>query len=382
LKANFIKSRHQFPKSCIMIFSRAWYAIMRRNIIYRRRNWIGTVRRDPFVIESRNPSSNLTVICPTLLQILEIVLPFAFVAVLVGIKSGVGSAGGASSRVEPVIPDDSFAFVPLSFGDYVTALQAKRQCFGLMAKPDMSITGMPNQAENWQVPLVKCDSRKCEKDGQDAQSFCEYAIVALAGSDEGGRQRATDMKRYILDRFPILEDPDALPFDYDLVQLFDSTDDMDRYVKRVDYGNKDVPKIAMGIVWDGNDPQSYVYSLRQNSTNFNNPSEEDYQGSSTTPSTGKSFDSFATSDASACEPLDGTPSQGPLEASCTGQYLYNGVLTFQRLVGDFILNRTGAEEDGYFVAEAGVHYVPFPTRAYKKSGFFGDLAGKCRSQTR
>jgi len=28
----------------IMIFSRAWFALMRRNFVYRRRNWIGTVR--------------------------------------------------------------------------------------------------------------------------------------------------------------------------------------------------------------------------------------------------------------------------------------------------------------------------------------------------
>ena len=27
-----------------MIFSRAWFALMRRNLIYRRRNWVGTVR--------------------------------------------------------------------------------------------------------------------------------------------------------------------------------------------------------------------------------------------------------------------------------------------------------------------------------------------------
>jgi hypothetical protein len=27
-----------------MIFSRAWFALMRRNLVYRRRNWLGTVR--------------------------------------------------------------------------------------------------------------------------------------------------------------------------------------------------------------------------------------------------------------------------------------------------------------------------------------------------
>jgi hypothetical protein len=28
-----------------MIGSRAWFALMRRNVVYRKRNWIGTVRR-------------------------------------------------------------------------------------------------------------------------------------------------------------------------------------------------------------------------------------------------------------------------------------------------------------------------------------------------
>jgi len=54
---------------------------------------------------------------------------------------------------------------------------------------------------------------------------------------------------------------------------------------------------------------------------------------------------------------------------------YNGVLTFQRLVNDFILVQTGAVDQGYQVAQAGVQFVPFPTRAYVESGFYGTLGG-------
>ena len=52
---------------------------------------------------------------------------------------------------------------------------------------------------------------------------------------------------------------------------------------------------------------------------------------------------------------------------------YNGVLTFQRLVNDFILESSGASIAGYQVAEGGVQFVPFPTRQYVQSGFYGQL---------
>lgn len=65
--------------------------------------------------------------------------------------------------------------------------------------------------------------------------------------------------------------------------------------------------------------------------------------------------------------------QGPLSGSCTGAYVYNGVLTFQRLVGDFILSATGASAS-YPVAEAGVRFVQFPTPEFEDAGFFADIA--------
>jgi len=42
------------------------------------------------------------------------------------------------------------------------------------------------------------------------------------------------------------------------------------------------------------------------------------------------------------------------------QYMYNGALTIQRLVDDFIIHDTGAKDKGFSVAENGVSFVNFP----------------------
>jgi hypothetical protein len=87
------------------------------------------------------------------------------------------------------------------------------------------------------------------------------------------------------------------------------------------------------------------------------------------------LDSFAKTDFTTCEGEGDGPDQGAMQYSCTGQYMYNGVLTFQRLIGDFILEDTGAKAAGYYVAESGVQFVQFPTQAYEENGFFADIGG-------
>ncbi len=319
-------------------------------------------------------------------QLLEIALPVGFIAILVGIKSAVeGTEGFKAKVVEPIYPSDADVFTPLTFKDYVTALQAKRTCEWL--EPNamgggggyFDISGMPKQTYNWQVPMIKCDPRSCQEHGEDARPYCEFAIVALAGTDAGGKERAQRMKEYIEDRYPVLRNKDALRVSFDMIQLFDGSAAMDEYVKRQDYGTDDAPKIAMGIVFEGNDMRNYKYSLRQNSTNYNDLTAEVMPTQRTTPDTAVSFKSFAKNDEDACGPTneEAVAPQGPYESSCTGQYLYNGVLTFQRLVGDFILNATGAAAQGYKVSEAGVKYVPFPTRRYEEEGFYAATAGMC-----
>ena len=133
--------------------------------------------------------------------------------------------------------------------------------------------------------------------------------------------------------------------------------------------------LQQGIIWEeGNDEMNYLYALRQNSTNFNNPENEGRPGVGTTPKTDTLFDRYAKKD-EVCVPLDGAAEQGRFELSCTGQYMYNGVLTFQRLVGDFILADTTAAEKGYKVADAGVSYIPFPSPEYEEEGFYEAISG-------
>jgi hypothetical protein len=305
-------------------------------------------------------------------QLLEIALPVGFIVILLLIKRAVKkSAGLEPTLIEPNFPIDQEVFTPLTFTDYVTALQAKRTCISVEYSEDFDITGMPDYAYNWQVPMIKCDARLCQEDGEDARDYCEYAILAMAGADAVGKERATNMSDYILNRWPVLENRTAMRVDFDLLQIFDSAQAMNDYVRAEDYGKTGVPKIAMGIVWgEGNDEHNYLYSVRQNATGFNNPTEEGRPATLTTPDTGTNFESYAKDDYVVCEPEDGTAYQGPLDYSCTGQYLYNGVLTFQRLIGDYILFETGAAAEGYVVAEAGVGYVRFPSRAYEEEGFY------------
>jgi hypothetical protein len=309
------------------------------------------------------------------LQLLEIVLPPLFAFFLVLIKNAVDSSGSLESEiVNATFPD--YSLTPFSFTDYITAMRAKRVCvnasnFSLPAFPGndgsysaqsssngLDISGIFDNGFNWQVPFVKCDSRKCDFEGQDALPFCEFAILAVTGSDVGGQQRAEAFAKWIYDTYPVIapNNPNySLPFEFPLVQIT-------------------VPKIAMGVVWQGNDLLAFNYSLRQNSTNYNAPEDEGRPTAQTTPSTGTWIDSFARED-NICAPLDGGPLLGYLGLSCTGQYIYNGVITIQRLVHDYIIDISGAALAGYTVGEAAVQFTPFPTRSYKDEGFYAAIGG-------
>lgn len=292
------------------------------------------------------------------------------------------------------IPDEFDAFVTMSFSDYVIALQARRFCYdaGLDFNGNQmfGITGIPYMSYNWQVPFIKCDYRNCQSQGEDAsQKYCQYNILALAPSTEtdvGGLQRARDFESYLLNRYPVLNTSLAtelnstmLPFPYPFVQLFKSAADMEGYVKWGGYGNIENPKIAMGVVFNGNAANDYDYVLRLNSTN-DYPGEVAQPGASTTPDPSRLFSSF-THDDTACKPTGGKafPNLGPNPTSCTHQYVYNGALVVQRLVNDFILADSGAKARGNFVAEHGVSFVPFPSPAYIKNGFYAQIARKSPS---
>ena len=325
-------------------------------------------------------------------QTLEIILPPLFVLVLVLIKYAVENAGNLDSSeiINATFP--SISLTPLSFNDYITAMQAQRKCRSSNNTEDdddmYDITGIFVNGFNWQVPFVKCDSRKCDKyyddtgisaEGLDAIPFCEFAILAVAGTNPDGQERARDFENWIYATYPTI-DPNnpnkaVLPFNFSVVKIFDSADEIDTYVQSLDYGRIEFPKIAMAVIFENNDPQAYNYTLRQNSTNFNAPEDEGRPTARTTPATGQLLNSFAHDDFSTCTDQNGSPIQGPYGFSCSGQYLYNGVLTIQRLVNDFIIDDSGAAEMGFTISEAGVQFINFPTKPYAESGFYAAIGG-------
>jgi hypothetical protein len=335
---------------------------------------------------------------------------------LVGIKTAVeNTASFAPETIPANIPTNDDGMLPLSFTDYVTALRAKRVCVrsdippgffdnftippafqNLISLPlEYYISGMDLNGLDWQVPLVKCDSRRCNDSPtknattvQSASDFCEYMIIGVSGSsvdDVGGNERAKQFKDWVEATWPAIVFKQSqgtvggMPFDHELIRQFQSSKEIDEYVTDNNYGKPDRPRMAMGIVFDGNSLTDFKYRLRQNSTNYNTVENDGGQPvSRTTPLTNRHLNSYARTDDSVCTLDNGAPTIGSKQNSCTAQYIYNGVITFQRLVHDFILVQTNTTDAGYRVAEAGVQFVPFPSREYVTNGFYTNVACKSR----
>ena len=293
-------------------------------------------------------------------QILEVVLPVGFAAALLGIKTALDDGTSMDAlEIPPQIRTDRDVLVPLSFSDYVTALMADRICIDVGLDDDgdidFDISGLPQEGFDWQIPFLKCDERECEEDGQEAYDFCEYHILAVApkdASDTAGSSRAEAFKSYVEERYPQLLDPSKNHFDgYQFVQIFPSNDAIDKYVTDINYGTKGAPKIGLAVVFEGNDPLDFKYSIRQNATNFNTWDSASQPAAPSTPDTKKLFNSYSVGDQ---ECRDLFVEEGRLGKSCTARYIYNGFLTTQRLVQDFMMVDTGAKDEGYFVSEHGV----------------------------
>jgi hypothetical protein len=318
-------------------------------------------------------------------------LPVVFIALLVAIKKAVeGTESFSAKTVAASFPNNDNTTIPYSFNDYLTAIQAKRECFQVPGMPNFIITGMDFftfkdedfQYDTWlQIPFIKCDPDGCQRTGDDAATqFCEYQILALAPQDvstTNGLARANSFRDFIYNKYPVLNDRTSLPFDYDFVQTFDSEAEIESYVKSRDYGTTGSPKIALAVVFpDSSGEKDYAYKIRVNSTNSNGPERNiDRKGMITTPPTGRLFNDYARVDES-CPLEQGAATIGDREASCTVQYIYNGVLVIQRLLGDWIMNETGTTALGYGVAEHGVQFVSFPTLEYTYEGFYELIAGE------
>jgi hypothetical protein len=303
-------------------------------------------------------------------------LPVFFLSILLVVKNNAGNT--ERTVVEPSFPSNSDAFTPLAFADYVTALQAERICEGPGA-----LSGMPSKQDDWQIPFVHCDARKCTEDnvGQSGVSYCEFQTLGIApatSSDMGGKVRSEQFRDYVYRTYPVLDPAGAirLPFSYPFIRMFDSSEDIEQYVEAAEYGNVFHPKLSFAVVWEGNDAFSYKYRLRQNSTFFNVPSGAARPASLTTPPSTQLVDRFAVDD-TRCPIFDGAPVIGSREASCTGQYLYNGLIPIHQLVADFILEDSGASANNVTVARNGVRFVPFPTLQHEDGGIFSSFSGMC-----
>lgn len=313
-------------------------------------------------------------------KILELALPIGFIALLVLIKSSVeDTAGFAPELVKAEFPDTNDATLMFSYSDYVTAMQVNRTCKAI-DDDDFEISGMPFRTFNWQVPFVKCDRRLCTENGQDAR--CQYSALGVAPKnalDTIGKERAEAFRNYVHDRFPVLSNTTRLPFGFDFVQIFDSEQDLENYVQADDYrmSTDERPTLGLAVVWDGTDDgtDSYTYTIRVNGTGFNSPEEQTQPGVSTIPPTDQNFEHFAKDDDS-CPVIPGSPDVGAKAGSCTRRYMLNGVLPTQRLIHDFIFEDSKAKDAGYFVAEHGVRFAPFPSKEYVSEGFYAAVAGE------
>jgi len=282
-------------------------------------------------------------------------------------STGGKQAATANGINSPTFPSDSETLIPFSFADYVTALQAKRLCefnlSNLKYRTPFGITGITG---DWSVPFVQCDSRQCEQIGQDAMQFCEYRMIALAPKND----ETVKFKEWIYFHHPALET--TLPFSFDFVQIFQTEEEIESYIKSPDYGNPDLPKIGGAIVIHSGAP-SYKYSIRVNSTNFNKPEEVGRPAAATTPSTFRLLETFAKSPEDVCVPQPVTSYLGKWNNYCTGQYIYNGAITLQRLVDDWIIYDSIGDADK--VAENGVSFGTFPLWNSADDGF-ASISGK------
>ena len=314
-----------------------------------------------------------------------------------GVKLGVKLPGGALLKPgDSFIPEPQHTYQPMTFTDTVTALQAKKMCKWVVDEngddSHFEITGIFDRSKNWQIPYVRCNSQLCTEHGQDAIDFCEYTLFVVAGSNYEGSLRAQKFSNWVYQRYPGLNTNNNTRIVHYMEYEEDSIDatayptefgkGIDQYVTSREYGTT-LRKISMAIVFNGSDPNSYIYAIRQNSTNFNVVEDQDSikPATKTTPKSKYLYKVNAASDLESCSTLTASSGinagdLGFLGTSCTGQYMYNGVLAAQRLVHDYILYDTGSAEAGYNVAEAGVQFVQFPQGEYDPSGFFTDN-GRC-----
>jgi len=309
------------------------------------------------------------------------------IAILVAIKFALkDSRTFKPQTIEAIYPQESIK--PFSFQDYVTGVISPRKC---VKKPSYlsngrrrdflfqkySIEGI-NPYE-WANPFLKCDLKNCTELGQNVKDTgCSINVLALAPAKDSDKQRVQDFEDYIHEMYPQIPDYEEFGMDHSMIKIFDEPSQIDAYVKDTSYGGDEYPKIAVAVILNITDDEdgntNFAYKLRTNSTNFNSPDLAARPVMATQPNTKKKFDSFAKKARGVCSTQGGTSHIGKYEKYCTGQYMYNGALTIQRLVHDWIIFETGGKETGSYVAENGVSFVDFPSGEYIRDGFYAQIA--------
>ena len=212
------------------------------------------------------------------IQLIEFFLPAFCVAILYIIKWDLQQDPNSSlkSTTYPATyPGADDVIIPLSFQDYVTALQANRTCIpDPTADPLQKVLGLAPLVisgidfQDWPVPFVFCNSYYCSEMDEDATKFCTYKTLALApmdSNDAGQLDSMRKFKSFIEEKYPQVTDKSLLPFEHDFIRTFNSNDEINEYVT----SDKYYPKIAIGVVFSGKGGKSYDYTIRTNSTNYN-----------------------------------------------------------------------------------------------------------------
>ena len=318
------------------------------------------------------------------------------ISILLGVKEALKDDESFKPKLtDEVVPNESIK--AFSFLDYITAVQTPRTCVGMTSEirnldlssfifERYSIEGI--NPGNWPVPFLKCDFRNCK--GSDAQTetqnatdatekYCNVNVLAIAPTVEGETDRVDAFVAYIEENYPQIKDViiknEEDTVSYGMIKTFGSSQEIDDYVKNAAYGdiNSDRPTIAVAVILGGAGKE-YEYSVRVNSTNVNGLEFGGRPGMQTTPDTKRVLVTNARRAKDVCGMEGGTSTIGERETRCTSQYMYNGALTIQRLVDDFIIADTGVKDLGIYVGESGVSYVDFPSKEFTQDGFYAEVS--------
>jgi len=334
-----------------MPFLRHLGALLRRNLIYRKRRYVSSVcfQSTDIFLKRGHKIRSLHASSVILSQIIELILPAVAVVILVAIKETLKNSKGFTPRLVPAFyPDSKDALIPYSFKDYLTAFQSQKQCvpnpytgpnatkktsssaFAKIQNIEYSISGI--DVTKWAVPFVKCDSRQCKTLGENATSYCTYHVLGVAPSTANSTSKVNSFVSYIRSTYPQIAAIKSQT-GFDIIKVFGSSSEIDQYVTNSQYDKPGYPKIAVAVLLGGSD-KSFEYVIRTNSTNYNSKELSGRPTAQTQPSTSILFDSFAKRAQDVCDLTDdGGPILGTYQRYCNAQYMCVVIVLYKSYLG-------------------------------------------------